>query len=538
MNNDEKGPSIVAQFQRMKGNRGNWESHWQEISDRIIPSHSDIFQGTSGFNQGSKRNGLIYDATAANALGRFGAILDSLLTPRNQTWHRMTTNNKDLNRDRNTKLWFEETNRILFKYRYAPKANFAAQNQQVYKSLGAFGTSGMFIDQLSGEPGIRYRNVHLGELFIAENHQGIVDHIIRRFPLTSRQAVQKWGEVLPDTIQESAKTNPEREFWFLHEIKPNENRDPDREDFRGMAFLSSYVSETEKVLISEGGYRTMPLPVTRYEQVSGEMYGRSPAMEVLPAIKTLNEQKKTMLKQGHRAVDPVLLAHDDGILDTFSMRPGAINAGGVSAEGRALVQALPTGNYQVGKDMMDDERNDIKDAFLVTLFQILTENPGMTATEVMERSKEKGLLLAPTVGRQADEYLGPLVERELDVLMMQGLIPPMPDALREAEGEYTLTYDSPLARAQKAEEASGLMRSIEMALQVVNVTQNPEPLDHFDWDAIMPEVGEIQGVPLRWMRDPKVIQQMREGRAQQAQQQQDVQSAPAAAAMMKVVGGK
>ena len=35
----------------------------------------------------------------------------------------------------------------------------------------------------------------------------------------------------------------------------------------------------------------------------------------------------------------------------------------------------------------------INDAFLVTLFQILTETPEMTATEVIERTREKGALL-------------------------------------------------------------------------------------------------------------------------------------------------
>lgn len=43
---------------------------------------------------------------------------------------------------------------------------------------------------------------------------------------------------------------------------------------------------------------------------------------------------------------------------------------------------------------------------LVTLFQILTETPQMTAAEVVERTNEKGILLAPTVGRQQSEYLG------------------------------------------------------------------------------------------------------------------------------------
>jgi hypothetical protein len=167
----------------------------------------------------------------------------------------------------------------------------------------------------------------------------------------------------------------------------------------------------------------------------------------------------------------------------------------------------------------------------------------MTATEVMERTREKGILMAPTVGRQQDEYLGPLIEREIDVLNRAGLLPPMPEVLLEAGGEYRVVYDSPLSKAQRAEEAAGLMRTIEMSLNVVNVTQNPEPLDHFNWDVIVPEISDIQGVPARWMKDPKIVQAMRQQRAQQAQEQALVQAAPGAAAMvsasakMKQAGG-
>src|SRR4029077_1707786 len=105
--------------------------------------------------------------------------------------------------------------------------------------------------------------------------------------------------------------------------------------------------------------------------------------------------------------------------------------------------------------MMAEERTLIGDAFLVTLFQILTETPQMTATEVIERTNEKGILLAPTVGRQQSEYLGPMIERELDVLGAQGLLPPMPPRLKEAKGEYQVVYTSPFSRAMRAQEAAG-----------------------------------------------------------------------------------
>lgn len=531
----ERAAEIIRRTDGLAGNRGNEECHWQEIAERVLPMHSKMFNnlGTNA-TTGEKRNEFIFDSTAAVALNRFAAILDSLLTPRNQTWHRIRPSNPYLAKNRDVSLWFEEVNALCFKYRYAAKANFSSQNQQNYKSLGAYGTGSVFVDELGSEPGLRYRNIHLAEVYFSENHQGIIDQAYRRFKLTARQAVQQFkAGTLPKSIEEMATRNPENKYVFIHCVSPRPDRNKMDKTPLGMEFRSEYVSVTEQKIISEGGYNTWPYPTSRYEQSPGEVYGRSPAMDVLPAIKTLNEQKKTVLKQGQRTVDPVLLAHDDGILDDIDITPGATNYGGVSADGRPLIHTLPVGNIMIGKELMDDERAIINDAFLVKLFQILVETPTMTATEVMERAREKGILLAPTLGRQQSEYLGPMIEREIDILSRQRLLPPMPELLKEARGEYRIEYDSPLSRAQRAEEASGLMRSVEATLNIVNVTQDPAPLDHYDWDVIIPELNEINGVPARWMKSKEMVAQLRESRAEQQAQAAEVQAAPGAAALIK-----
>jgi hypothetical protein len=535
----EVAQEICREFDRVQSDRGNLDSHLDEISARFWPSYRQIHTSRGFRTKGEKRNQDIYDSTGVLALSRFGSIMDSLLTPRNSTWHRVAPPDPYLNKDREVKLWFEEATRLLFKYRYAPEANFASQNQTNFKALGAFGTGCLFPDKLYKYPGIRYRHIHLGELYILENHQGLVDKAYRVFTLTARNAAKQFKNgSLPTKVLDALKENPEKEFEFIHCVKPNEDQDPGRVDYRGMDYASYYVEKSDKHMVQEGGFPTFPYAISRYDQAPGEIYGRSPAMDALPAMKTLNEQKKAFLEQGHRALRPILLTHDDGILDTASMRPGSNVAGGVTADGRPLVHTLPVGNLAVGKDQMDEERQLINDTFLVTLFQILVETPQMTATEVMERTREKGILLAPTIGRQQSEYLGPLIEREIDLLMQQRLLPPMPAALKEAGGDFRVEYDSPLSRAQRAEEASGLMRSIEMTLNIVNVTQNPEPLDHYNWDVILPEVNEIHGTPARWMRSMKEVQAIRSGRQQQAEIQQMTAAAPGAAALIKATKPK
>ncbi len=351
--------------------------------------------------------------------------------------------------------------------------------------------------------------------------------------MTARQAFLKFGQNCPENIMAVLPNYPDRQFFFLHWVMPNDELDPERRDFKGMAYTSAYVSIEGRKIVEESGYHDFPYAISRYYQAANEAYGRSVAMDVLPTLKTLNEMKKAMLKQGHRVLDPVLIAANDGILDGFSLQPGALNAGGVTADGKLLVHALPTGEIQAGKEVMDDERELIKDSFLINIFQILTENPQQTATEVLERAREKGILLAPTIGRQQSEYLGPMSVREIDLLSQQGMLPPMTPAMKEAKGEFKTVYDSPITRTQKSEWAAGAQRTIEVAMNLAQTLQDPSYMFYIDADEALPAIAAINGTPASWMRTKEQVAALKAAHTKQMQMQQAVQAAPAVAGIIK-----
>jgi hypothetical protein len=539
---DQNAQDVIAEQESAAGFRGHYEQTWEQIARRVLPAYATEFGGQNRFRPvpGVQHTEEMVDSTAALALTRFAAAMESMLTPGSSTWHTIVPSNPLLMKDRATRLWCEDVTRLLFKLRYAATANFASQKHEDYMMLGAFGTGCLFIDALDSrvEKGLRYRAVHLGQCYFKENHQGIIDTNYRKFDLTARQAIQQFGTAqLPEVIVKAAANprNQMQRYWFIHKVAPREDYEPGRKDRAGMPYTSCYVSVTGKQTVADGGYYSFPYAISRYVTGPGELYGRSPAMLALPTIKSLNEMKKSVLKQGHRTVDPVLLAHDDGILDTFSLRPGALNPGGVNADGKPLVHVLPTGNLAVGDKMMEAEKLVINDFFLVTLFQILVETPQMTATEVIERAREKGALLSPTMGRQQSESLGPMITRELDVSRELRLLPPMPPALLEAQGEVEFVYVSPLSRMARSEEAAGFMRTVDYCKEIFSVTQDPRIMDAFNFDVAIPELADIQAVPMRWMNTAQQMQDIQAGRDQQAQQQQMIQAAPAMANIAKTV---
>lgn len=149
---EELGEELCKLFEQLSGERSTWESHWDEIARYMLPIHVGTFLSQQSLTtKGDKRNRDILDSTPVLALSRFAAIVDSLLTPRNQFWHNLKPSNRTLLRDKNTMDWFEKVNTMLFEYRYSPRANFSAQNQAQYLSLGAYGTGALFIDSLAGE---------------------------------------------------------------------------------------------------------------------------------------------------------------------------------------------------------------------------------------------------------------------------------------------------------------------------------------------------------------------------------------------------
>ncbi len=410
-------------FSELQTYRNVFAGQWEEAALLVLPTSANTFYYGAYNFPGQKKTQQQVDSTSALALSQFVAIVDSLVTPKNQLWHGLKADPYVM-KDRATREYFDQVRDILFDYRDRPIGNFRGQNTNNYQSLGAFGNSIMFVDKFDGRwndraRGLRYRSVPLGECFFAENHQGLVNTIVRWFRRTATQAVEAWGiEWLPATLQAAYKNNLQTPFDFLHVVKPRgeDEYDPKRLDEKGKPYCSRYYSVQGQCLMApEGGFRVFPYAVSRYDQTPGEVYGRGPGQIVLPGMKTLNAQKRIFLKTGHRAGDPVYLVGDDGLM-SLDQRPGAINPGGVSPDGKPLVLTLPVGEVQITQEMMQEERNIIDTVFLTSLFKVLTQHPDMTATQVIELLNERGMLVAPTLGRQHSEYIGSLVPRELDLL--------------------------------------------------------------------------------------------------------------------------
>jgi hypothetical protein len=527
MDSDE----VFRRFELLRRLRGVWESHWEEIAERVLPRSTE-FVGER--EAGSKRTQKLFDATAALALERFAAAVESLLTPRGARWHTLRSTNPELNKDDAVRQWFDDVENAMFAYRYSPRANFAGQVHEGYMSLGAFGTGCTFVDE---DPvrGAIYRACHLSDIFVAEDEHGRIDTVFRRFEVTARQALRMFEDGdLSDDLRKQGQDKPDDKVKLLHVVMPRTDRDPTKLDRKNALWAGGYFEVKTKQLIEEGGFNTFPFIISRYVTGPREIYGRSPAMTVLPDIRMINEMSKTVIRAGQKVVDPPLLIADEGVMFPVNSNPGKATFARLDGRNQPPIQPLHTGaRVDIGFEMMEQRRRVINDAFLVTLFQILVETPTMTATEVLQRAQEKGALLAPTIGRQQTEMLGPLIEREFDILGSQDLIPPLPPLLIEAGGEYDIEYVSPMSRAMKAEEGVGILRTLEMVQPIAAV--DPGVMDNFDTDEITRILADTNGAPQKILRPIADVEAQRASRDQQVAMQSALAGAPQAAdAALKV----
>lgn len=532
MLNDSRAKELLQRHERMKSGRSTWNSLWQEIAERILPRANEF---TGQKTPGTKRTERQFDSTAPLALERFAAALHSLLTPSTQQWHGVGLNEEERDRLRDVRIFCEAMTRTLFRARYRTAANFASQMTEVYMSLGAFGTGVMFTDEWPGM-GLVYKAIHLAEVYLQENAVGRIDTVHREYEYTARQCAQAFGfDVLTPKMRQALEKGADDAFTIVHCVYPNEQLMPGRMDFRGWPIASYHMAVDGCALLRESGYRTMPYAVSRYVTSPREVYGRSPAMTVLPDIKMVNEMEKTTIRAGHRMVDPPILLQADGALTSFQMTPNALNWGAIDDQGRQIAQAMEfRGQLPWVFEMADAKRKLIQDAFLITLFQILVETPTMTATEALLRAQEKGALLAPTMGRQQSELLGPVIEREIDILGRAGQLPQdVPQEIVDAGGNVEIKYTSPLARLQRSEEGVAIVRTIEAVTPLAQI--DPRAIRRINADKALQILAEIHGAPSEILRSDDELAAMDEQEQEAVDTQTLIDAAPVAANAAKAL---
>jgi len=505
----DKAKNLLKRYDRLKSQRQNWESHWQEVADYMQPRKADV---TKTRSKGDKRTELIFDGSPLQSVELLAASLHGMLTNPSTPWFSLRFKQNDMENEDEAKEWLEDATEVM--YSAFNKSNFQQEIFELYHDLITFGTAAMFIEE-DDEDVLKFSTRHINEIFIAENDKGRIDTVFRKFSLSARATIQKFGDVSIN-IATKANKDPYEEVEILHAVYPRSDFDPKKQDKQNMPFESVYLDAESGDELSVSGFREFPFVVPRYLKASHEIYGRSPAMTALPDVKMLNEMSKTTIKSAQKQVDPPLLVPDDGFMLPVRTVPGGLNF--YRAGTRDRIEPLNIGaNTPLGLNMEEQRRNSIRNAFYVNQL-MMQSGPQMTATEVIQRNEEKMRLLGPVLGRLQSELLKPLIDRTFALILRKNLFRPAPEFL--AGQDIEIEYVSPLAKAQKSTELSSIMRAIEILGSLSNVAP---VFDHINMDKLVRHLADIVGVPQKILKPQSELNAERQQAAQQQEQMQQMQ---------------
>lgn len=532
----------IKRWDAHRARRSNWDSQWREVNDFFYPRPDDFTTGGMGSASrnggGEKRTDKIFDITAPLALDRGAGGLASLTIPQQRKWHKLRATDEELNKDPAVKKWFEEVERRLFAWRGTPDANYYTQAHEGFMSTLAFGNHCQFTDA-SPSGGMRYRGIHIGQVWVDVDHQRRVDTVFRLLTMSAKAAQQQWGHLWGDSPPEKIKAALEQGkadlFDFLHVVAPRKNVDPERLGPEAMPWLSLHIFPEQKMVIDEGGFEEFPFQYPRWSTSPNENYGRGPGMMVLPTVKVMNQVERTTLRTMHMNMDPPIMLEDDGVFGAGSryprFEPGRLHYGMLNLQGNPRAVPFNPGiKLAETFETQEAKRRQVQSAFNNDLFRILVESDQMTATEILERVKEKGQLLAPVIGRLQSEWFGPQIHCELGILGRQRLLPPMPPVMIEAGASYEVEYDSPATQMVRSEELVAMQRTLESALPLLEF--DPKQAAIFKTDEWIRAHMDVLGGPSKILRTPEELAEKLEAMQkaeQQAQQLAALQQGAAAA---------
>lgn len=500
----KKNPAqLKERFDMLKTRRVNFEVLWQELTDYIIPRKNDIIIDRF---PGEKRNFQVFDNTAIQANQLLAGALHGLLTNPAAQWFVLTTGIEQLDNRDDVRKYLQDTSVIL--HNIMNNSNFQTEAHENYLDLGSIGTAGLSIVE-DPDMVVRFKAMHIAELYIAENNKGFVDEVHRAFKWDATKIISQFGsERVHKDVLKAWKSNSSKEFEMVHAVYPR-HQDPDEEKDPGsLPIVSQFILPEYEFELLEEGFNEQPIIVPRWAKSAGEEYGRSPGMNALPDIRTLNEMTRVTIVGAQKTIDPPIQMPDDGFVLPIVSTPGGINYFRSGSTDR-IEPLFNDSRIDFGFQAMSEKRNRVRESFFVDQLQ-LTTGPQMTAAEVAQRTEERLTLLGPLLARQRPEYLKPVVDRVFGIANRRKLLPEAPAVLKGRN--IDVRYSSAIAQVQRAREVQNVLRTMEAVTPFINL--NPAVADNFNGDEAVRVVAKLLNFPQRAINNREKVAATRQARAE------------------------
>lgn len=525
---------VDNRLQQLDTYRYSWWVHWRDCADYVLPRRFKWLVTPNQWNKGSPINQRIVDATGTLAARTLASGMMSGITSPGRPWFRMTTTDDDLNSQSEVKLWMADC--TLRMQRVMATSNYYTSKAVQYFDLAVFGSGPhlIFEDDITNGNVIRCFNPRAGEYYLAAGKNLDVDTLYYKVSRTVDEIVQEFGvEAVSDNVyrlycnnqldQEivicmAMEKNPEHMPGFNPPAKTGVPR-----HWAWREVWWEYGTSNKGGLLRLQGYEDKPFSCPRWDAEGNDAYGRSPTMDALGDIKQLQLMTKRLAQAIDKMINPPMIADVNMKNEPASLLPGAITyvttlTGGVGFKPAFTV----TPPVQEMIKAIQDVQQRIKVTYFNDLFLMISQLQTVrSATEIDARREEKLVQLGPVLERFNDESLDPDINRIFRIMWRNGLLAPMPEALKGVS--LKIEYVSVLADQQRASGTTAIERLVQLIGNISAAHQ--EALDKLDWDQLVDTYADLLLVPPKVLTSQQALKQLRGAR----QQKQTAETAMAVA---------
>lgn len=487
---------------------------WQGQAAIFYPERADYLEEVP---PGIERYDGIYDIEPLLLRQSLGNNLGAMLRPRGTEWFKVVTKDRKLIKQPQVSLWCEGATEVLRNIVYDATAQFTTAMSQSDHDYVTIGNSLVTCTYNKAGDGLIYRCEHMKDVAWGLNDEQVVDQFVVRRYHPVRAMARIFRDRMPRDWKRRLELNPQDIVSLRMFVQPidedtyarNEPMRPPRDMKYSVIYIAENVDANE-CFLAEGTFRHFPALVRRWMTVSNEPYGRSPATSVaLADSRTLNVAQKSLLQATEWAVDPPKMVQNDAVTGELRMEAGGhiyIDSEYDYRTGRPI-ENVEVGDPRYGIDFSARKTMSLGRAFFQNLLKLPDKT--MTAYEAGEwielYVREAAPIFEPMEAENAQ-----LMSTSFDRAAFKGAFEEPPDEIAGVPADFE--FETPLSRAfakLRASQAENLMGKLSMIAQV-----RPEVLDNIDIDEVVRDLAAGLG-PARWIRDPKVRDEVR---AQQAQE--------------------
>lgn len=543
----DKVTCAINRGKQLKKTREPWDPLYQLLGEYIHTRRCN-FQGQQTPGEFLTRE--IFDSTAPKANKTMASTLVGLLWPSASKRFQFQPP-RALPDTIEVKKYYEQITQVVRDILDNPKGGLLTALDEYMIDQGAFGSSGVEVSEDEKYCAV-YRSWSVKEMYFDEGRNGEVDTVYLYLKFPVQRLVKEYGidRVSEKTRELYNKKQYDEQIDILIAIEPRYMRDPTKLNNLNMPFQSLHIETASSHLLREKGYDELPIKVGRFTKLTGEVQGRSCGMDALPDVLEANIIWEATTVAIEKNLAPPLGVLDDGRLggeeiDTSANAVNVFNYSGRAGENNPVFPLFTVGEIKQTVQLLERLAQTISDHFFIDRLLDFNNETQMTLGEAQMRNRIRFATLNSIFARQIQEVFSPIIERTFNLALKQNRLGVVKNSLEHQAayilGEepiiipdavvklmikggdvYRIQYFTPAMRIMQAEEAEGIIRSWEFAMNlekggVVGA------IDNLDGDVSVSRFTDISGAPSEIKRSKEAREVIRKERDDQLQKQAQMQ---------------